>query len=944
MTTFNPNIIINGNGFWVRWTLLAFISINIALWGFVLYKKHLCKKNQKESIEITFSFKKVFIPMLLYIATIPIYYFRNALVPNDDSVIYKSATYLNSIEIIVALFLAIILIYGFVYKNYHTFINLYFKILAILEIIYITSYYITNQVTLNRWFNWVGVVLLGIVFVLLCSLNIVNNSKSKVNKNLHNAINEYNLLFSKRKYQADEIIDLIESPIDEGYSICLNGEWGSGKTSLVNSLLDKTKNNNHVDICEVRINAMELDNTASLMSYLLDRIEEILKSKNIYVGIASEYKDLVASISGTIIHKSIGTFIAKKLNNDNNDYRENIKRLSQLLLNNLKDSKIIIVIDDIERCSAEKAKSFLFLIKEIATMNRCLTIFLADIEKLKIVCDLEDVFFEKFFNCTISLTTVEYNDMFSIYENVDECSVELFNEINIILTDYDRKIKEVSADSYLYINDYNERLEYKKNKIQSIQEYKNSLLYRLTNPRRMVKIIEYYSIKNDKINAMIKNSPTEEKSSIIEFLNKVNYKKQLTLLAIINSVFCDEFGYIKKHGTYKYIDNLKFKIEHKQDTEQNSRQDFYITNSLLENEWYSLLFTSNFMNNEKLRFVECVLTNIDDLSNIANGFTSIDQKYISMINSDILPEGIEFPDLVYRLYNATCGDIPYCFNILEKAFNIYRNKFPNNQVDIAFNILSEFKHPTFEIQLLKLFSEVFCVNNNCLCDPVEASDKFKKFAHGYLWINIVAIRNYLIPISDLKNVSYDEWNKVNECFFLKETCTDMINAFCEQCEKYLKFKNTASKDQAIIRLNNLIKKAKQTYQKLDMLKSPDVIEVYKNVEKTIDEIGYLFKIESFINKRLFNQKNTPIISQELSIDNVSAVIDSLYDKSFTNAETIDIKDIQAIFHFIYNNEITISCDTYNKLNDIVSKLYNVNKGGIPFFRQMLVYIKQNKIG
>ena len=98
MPTFNPNIIITGDGFWVRWTLLAFIGINIALSVFVLYKNYLCKKNNEERIKIIFSIKKVFVPVLLYIATIPIYYFRNALVTNDDSAIYKSATYLNSIN------------------------------------------------------------------------------------------------------------------------------------------------------------------------------------------------------------------------------------------------------------------------------------------------------------------------------------------------------------------------------------------------------------------------------------------------------------------------------------------------------------------------------------------------------------------------------------------------------------------------------------------------------------------------------------------------------------------------------------------------------------------------------------------------------------------------------------------------------------------------------
>jgi len=65
---------------------------------------------------------------------------------------------------------------------------------------------------------------------------------------------------------------------------------------------------------------------SSLINYFFKRIEIILKENRIYVGIASEYKDLIASVSGTIIHESASGFLSRKMNSENSDYRKNIER------------------------------------------------------------------------------------------------------------------------------------------------------------------------------------------------------------------------------------------------------------------------------------------------------------------------------------------------------------------------------------------------------------------------------------------------------------------------------------------------------------------------------------------------------------------------------------------------------------------------------------------
>ena len=269
MKFINPNIHFTGNGFWIRWTLIAFIIIIVSVIVIGFFKR---LKVDFEKLKV--SCKKFLLLLLVYLSTIPIYIFRDFLGDCGNSVIYKVAESLNNIESLVIVVLVGTFIYGCMYKNFHTFINFYIKVLATLELTYIIAYYITNQVALEWWFNWMGVFLLGIVFILLYIIEIKALPTSTSFTNPYNAINEYDNLYSLRKYQADNIISIIKSKIsDSGYSICINGEWGSGKTSLINGVMDKVRDDTKVNVYEIRINAMELDNSTAMMKYLFAQME-----------------------------------------------------------------------------------------------------------------------------------------------------------------------------------------------------------------------------------------------------------------------------------------------------------------------------------------------------------------------------------------------------------------------------------------------------------------------------------------------------------------------------------------------------------------------------------------------------------------------------------------------------------------------------------------------
>lgn len=219
-----PNIKLSTEDFWIRWTLVAFIFINILLAVFIFIKVI-----RKKSITVTCKARSanilrndILCPALIYASTIPIYIFRGAIGNRGESVIYKIAEELNTIESLIVILLLTTLIYGLTYKNSHTFINLYFRALAVIELIYIISYYITFQTNLDQWYNWLGLILLGIIFVVLNTITIELVNKNNPQINIHDPIRFYDSLFSNRKYQANEIASIIEG---EKSSCCYSCIW-----------------------------------------------------------------------------------------------------------------------------------------------------------------------------------------------------------------------------------------------------------------------------------------------------------------------------------------------------------------------------------------------------------------------------------------------------------------------------------------------------------------------------------------------------------------------------------------------------------------------------------------------------------------------------------------------------------------------------------------------
>lgn len=257
------------------------------------------------------------------------------------------------------------------------YLNVLNATMRILIFVSVASSFLVNQWNPWKWYNVLWILTMGGLLLWLKLLSLNKTEGTKTPPNLFDAVTTYDDLFPLRKNQADELCRIMRNQDSRGISICVTGQWGIGKTSLVegacNQLrkLQNTTGNNvdnqtpdvvgseatHYEFIFIR--ALELDSLSSLFHYLFSRIREILKNRGAYVGPGSEYRRLIASAGGLISNTEWSAVLENKLFPSEDDYRSQRNRLESLMEKALGKDKLIIIVDDIERCAPEKARDFL---------------------------------------------------------------------------------------------------------------------------------------------------------------------------------------------------------------------------------------------------------------------------------------------------------------------------------------------------------------------------------------------------------------------------------------------------------------------------------------------------------------------------------------------------------------------------------------------------------
>ncbi|TVP40764.1 KAP family P-loop NTPase fold protein [Candidatus Nitrosocosmicus arcticus] len=253
------------------------------------------------------------------------------------------------------------------------------------------------------------------------------------------------------------IKDLItDEKLPTPFAICINGQWGEGKTSLLSCIHDKVKSHIQQEVGRNKnsrvlwFNAWEyerLDPVASLLFKIQEQYEDI----------NNRFKETAKSVGTVLFDMAIRAHTNMSLEQVRGYFEKSVKSVSSIkedLESLIKTGKLYIFIDDLDRCLIEKTLEMLEALKIFLNAKNVIVILAADVEKLERAWELRynqqspssegRDHLDKIFQLKISLP---YKDEESMEEFIQSLHPSLpQNELSLITAgckNNPRKIKKV---------------------------------------------------------------------------------------------------------------------------------------------------------------------------------------------------------------------------------------------------------------------------------------------------------------------------------------------------------------------------------------------------------------------------------------------------------------------------------------------------------------------
>lgn len=916
------------------------------------------------------------------------YFFKDEKYLGDRAnIIVKLANAYLKIELLVVLIMFFAFMYIFlVNKNKKAYFEFLKKPIVVLLYLSAFSYAVTHKIELSYKYNGLGYICLALFSILIFLVDIkdkvIENEQSE-KCNPYEPIKNYDRLCKSQKDKADALKNIIERNSNlGGISILVKGDWGIGKTSVVNGAIQKLKKDSKYE--ELRINALEIDSLESLFNYFFDFIRRCLKERGAYTGIASEYREFVSSALGIVTTESFGNVFTRFFYSENKGYRDKKDELEKSIGNVLGRDKIIIVVDDIERCEKEKIKQFIFFIKEIATMNNCITIFVSDEKALKKCIDIEmNDFLDKFFNYTISVNNTDYTQVLDslskiyIHKNYKHyygtISKKLrytkFKKINrnlkynklgflklkkvieLTIDSLDQKIKKVQQ----IINNLSQnhvdkdKKDDKEKKLENLKGAKIEFEDSINNPRKLTKI--YNSYLNYKKNVSqnfkkFKNDKDGKKNK--DYLEQINASKLMFSLAYIFECFPEKIDLIEKRGIQIYLNEMQYIYEEKELfllqelTELNIMKEFdifeYANGSI-----YSYEYDYNYRKKEK--FINNLVKSYEITPDI---FTNKEQELLSYVEDEdwekIIKEDIWFDIVKIIIENSEWLNVEEnkkYSNYIEFILNHLKNSILDNTLksyEIFLKIKEEFRN-TYSINkigmsnicIMKLVYELFFKDNEVFykleINRESVENRIKTFSIYFISSRLTMVLGGIlyIPYIQDKNKIIEYTNNIElNSGKVEDVITGFLKILCNDGNLKYVFEDTNLND--FEKLEKIIYKANKCVEKHKLFDYKDVELDLNKASDSVEDIKYFLKILYKLNLK----------EEKIEITNENIVSRFLLDSKKHKMNSIEVS---TFFQKIEKNvDVDITKKQIEDLNEFISELFNKKTIGHPrSYRRILLW-------
>ena len=287
--------------------------------------------------------------------------------------------------------------------------------------------------------------------------------------------------------QRDKIINQMTSTIancntDSKFVMSLKGNWGSGKTTILNNVKNKLKEENLIFIDDFE--PWVYGDTKSLLMAFFDKI-----MSNINCGFRINDINIFTKTYLKTIYTNIGYSVGELLGEN-----INIDRIKKIINNFLEsnDKRLVLVLDNLERCSSENILFILRTIHNLFDFNRIIYVLSYDETAMKKHfennLDIDYSYLEKMIQLEFSVPTLEKSNFLDV---INKCVFNYLKHSNYQVDD-----KSLNEITRLIIEN-----------VKDLRDFKriiNSTFYASFNNAKYLNsidmlLIEIISLKNPKL-------------------------------------------------------------------------------------------------------------------------------------------------------------------------------------------------------------------------------------------------------------------------------------------------------------------------------------------------------------------------------------------------------------------------------------------------------------
>lgn len=913
------------SNYYIRNSLLFLIIILVLL----SYKLMIEQKRKNIIIERLNDYNNYNFAALYFCTILP----ANFISMNEakESKFLEKLLILNNYSFIISLSLVCgFLLYIYLFKNKYTILNAVRKPFILGLYIFTLLEAISSQISFLKWYNIIVIIILVVLSSNISNMVIIKEHKKEsiIQKSISFNFEPIQLnseLYEERIWQKNKLINIIENNMGIK-TICVSAEWGQGKTSFINIVESELRDKNYPII---RINALDFSSLNTLFNYYFEELEIIIKKYGYYKGLSSEFSNFTRTLANIILEYNKIKFTVNKTN----DYSYIVEKqnLQRVLNEALGDKKIIVIVDDVERCDSELSLQYIKFIKEIAAFDKCIILFLSDYEELLKLPNVNEKYIQKFINYRFDLRLTNYREILTyiyksfpeMYNFISNINIDITNEIDKILykqTDEIDKLKIKRNDVKNEINTYN-TLSNKINKLVSKHEEFVSIL---SNPRTINKLCESIIDKKNTINQYVNQNLKDEQ--FLVFLNNINISRSVVCVSLIQTLFPIEYEKIKKISLMNYVKNLQ---ETKEQLEKGYQKSVNIEEEIIidicNDIWFNdYLFTTvtNYLQIIAVEFMNKLISEPELLGDLITPFTSKEDELISYINTnqwDMIDRTYtDLVDIVLKkhIYIKPLEGSKVLKKVFEHYMEVEQQKVDN--INKCFNIFyycsDMFKWIYPEMSSLKTFYCVINDNNYRLTDNKRYVQIISRFSHSYTG-NSLSIINRALQYNILKfKINIFGYDNLLSKVLNQNTYETMI-------EKYV-YLLTGKKENTVLGniklLTCMVTETDEYIRGLNYMYD-DVIQDINKAKMLLDEFVYLDKINNYVIKESEENKLDVIETDNLktSIEryilylnkgsefNIDEEFKNMNDFSIMLFENKNLEKISAEIVDLYNELITI---------------------------------------